>query len=240
MKIFAHRGYSAKYPENTISAFKAAANLPVYGVEFDVHLTKDGEMVIIHDERINRTSNGKGYVKDMTLETLRQYDFGSWFDKKFEGEKIPTLSEVLDVFANTKHILNIEIKSDIFPYDGLLEKVLEVVINKGFENRVIISSFDHEVIQKLAKEKPNIDNAALFLRSILNMVEYQENIPAKALHVPLYGAVRKPVRDAMDAGKVVRVFTVNRVEQAKMLQDLKVDGIFTDEVEKMCEFYNIK
>lgn len=240
MKIFAHRGYSAKYPENTLSAFKAVANIPIYGVEFDVHLTKDGEMVIIHDERIDRTSNGKGYVKDMTLEELRQYDFGSWFDKKFEGEKIPTLSEVLDIFSNTKHILNIEIKSDIIPYEGLLEKILELVINKGFENRVIISSFDHEVIQKLAHTKPNIDNAALFLRNILNMVEYQEQIPTKALHVSLAGVFRKPITDALNAGKVVRIFTVNKEEQAEKLKGLNIDGIFTDEVEKMCDYYKIK
>lgn len=240
MKIFAHRGYSAKYPENTLSAFKAVANIPIYGVEFDVHLTKDGEMVIIHDERIDRTSNGKGYGKDMTLEELRQYDFGSWFDKKFEGEKIPTLSEVLDIFANTKHILNIEIKSDIIPYEGLLEKVLDLIKNIGLEKRVVISSFDHEVIQKLAKVNPEIDNAALFLRNILNMVEYQEQIPSKALHVSLAGAFRKPITEALNAGKVVRVYTVNKVEQAEKLKGLKIDGIFTDEVEKMCDYYKIK
>lgn len=237
MKIFAHRGYSAKYPENTISAFKAVVDIPIYGVEFDVHLTKDGEMVVIHDERINRTSNGKGYVKDLTLEELRQYDFGSWFDEKFKGEKIPTLAEVLDVFENTKHILNIEIKSDIIPYAGLLEKVLELVEKRNLENRVLISSFDHEVIQKLAKSNPTIDNGALFLRNILNMAEYQEQIPAKALHVSLAGAMRKPVIDAINKGKIVRVYTVNEIEQAKAISKLNIDGIFTDEVEKMYDFY---
>lgn len=240
MKIFAHRGYSAKYPENTLSAFQAVANIPIYGVEFDVHLTKDGEMVIIHDERIDRTSNGTGFVKDMTLQTLRQYDFGSWFDKTFEGEKIPTLSEVLEIFENTNHVLNIEIKSDIFPYEGLLEKVLELVKKKGFEKRVIISSFDHEVIERLTKVHPNIDNAALFLRNILNMVDYQNKLHANALHVFLPGVFRKPVLDAIKIGRKVRAFTVNDIEHANMLKGINIDGIFTDEVEKMWDYYKIK
>ena len=79
MEIFAHRGASGNFPENTIAAFKEAARLPVFGVEFDVHMTADGELVVIHDESIDRTSNGTGYVKDMSLAELKKYDFGSWF-----------------------------------------------------------------------------------------------------------------------------------------------------------------
>ena len=122
MEIFAHRGASGNFPENTIAAFKEAARLPVYGVEFDVHMTADGELVVIHDESIDRTSNGTGYVKDMSLAELKTYDFGSWFSPDFQGETIPTLSEVLDVFDSTDHKLNIELKSDIFPYEGWSKK----------------------------------------------------------------------------------------------------------------------
>ena len=85
MDIYAHRGSSGTHPENTIAAFHEAARLPIYGVEFDVHLTKDGELVVIHDETIDRTSDGKGFVKDMTLAELRTFDFGSWFSKNFRG-----------------------------------------------------------------------------------------------------------------------------------------------------------
>ncbi|HWL13328.1 MAG TPA: glycerophosphodiester phosphodiesterase family protein, partial [Ureibacillus sp.] len=119
MKIFAHRGYSAKYPENTIAAFQAAANLPIDGVEFDVHLTKDQQVVVIHDESVNRTSNGIGYVKDMRLKELRELDFGSWFSEEFQGERIPTLEEVLKVFHGTDLRVNIELKCDVFAYDQL-------------------------------------------------------------------------------------------------------------------------
>ena len=98
MDIYAHRGSSGTHPENTIAAFHEAARLPIYGVEFDVHLTKDGELVVIHDETIDRTSDGKGFVKDMTLAELRAFDFGGWFSDEFRGEPIPTLQEVLEVF----------------------------------------------------------------------------------------------------------------------------------------------
>src|SRR4051794_19058975 len=108
MKIIAHRGYSAKYPENTLAAFRACANLPIYGVEFDVHLTKDQQVVVIHDEAINRTSNGIGFIKDMTLQELRQFDYGGWFSEEFKGERIPTLQEVLNVFRGTDFRVNIE------------------------------------------------------------------------------------------------------------------------------------
>ena len=127
MDIYAHRGSSGTHPENTLAAFREAARLPIYGVEFDVHLTKDGELVVIHDETIDRTSNGKGFVKDMTLAELRSFDFGSWFSDEFRGEPIPTLHEVLEVFSETSHHLNIELKSDIFPYEGMAEKVVAMV-----------------------------------------------------------------------------------------------------------------
>ena len=118
MKLFAHRGFSGKYPENTLLAFRRAAELDVFGVEFDVHLTADGQLVVIHDETINRTSTGSGFVKDMTLDELRQYEYGGWFGEQFAGERIPTLHEVLAAFRKTAHVLNIEIKSDIFEYEG--------------------------------------------------------------------------------------------------------------------------
>lgn len=97
LDIFAHRGVSINYPENTMAAFQAASKLPIAGIELDVHLTADKEVVVIHDETINRTSNGSGYVKDFTLQQLRTFDFGSWFSPEFGDETIPTLGEVLEL-----------------------------------------------------------------------------------------------------------------------------------------------
>ena len=233
MNIFAHRGASGTHPENTISAFKEASYLPVHGVEFDVHMTADNELVIIHDEKINRTSDGKGYVKDMTLAELKKHDFGSWFSADFADETIPTLQEVLDVFSNTHHILNIELKSDIFPYDGMVEKVIESVTAMQMERRVILSSFDHGAIQKAKQLAPTIQTGALFMEVLVNPVDYIRNIPADALHVLFPAAIRPSMKEMFEAGIPVRTFTVNDEKYAKMLEKAGVEAIFTDYPEKM-------
>lgn len=236
MKIYAHRGYSAKYPENTLAAFQAAADLPIDGVEFDVHLTKDRQVVVIHDESINRTSNGVGYVKDMTLPELREFDYGSWFGAEFAGAKIPTLAEALEVFRDTSLRVNIELKSDIFAYPGLEELVLQEVEAMEMTDQVVISSFDHEAVARIARLAPIVENAALFVNTVLDLAAYQEKIPAKALHVFLPSAVRQPVREAIENGSVVRVWTVNEVEHAALLIGTGVEALFTDEPEKMLAF----
>ncbi|KGR76119.1 glycerophosphodiester phosphodiesterase [Ureibacillus sinduriensis] len=236
MKIYAHRGYSAKYPENTLAAFQAAADLPIDGVEFDVHLTKDGQVVVIHDESINRTSNGVGYVKDMTLPELREFDYGSWFDEEFAGAEIPTLAEALEVFRATNLRVNIELKSDIFAYPGLEELVIQEVEALEMTDQVVISSFDHEAVARIARLAPNVENAALFVNTVLDVASYQEKIPAKALHVFLPSAVRQPVREAIEKGSIVRVWTVNEEEHAALLIGTGVEALFTDEPEKMLAF----
>ena len=240
MKIIAHRGYSGKYPENTLAAFQAAAKLPIYGVELDVHLTKDNQIVVIHDEMINRTSNGRGFVKDLTLQELRSYDYGSWFGNEFLGEKIPTLSEVLALFCKTNLRVNIELKSDIFEYKGLEEKVLQEVFAFGMEDQVVISSFNHEAVKRIACIAPNVENAALFATRVINVVDYQKSIPAKAIHVSLSTAVSKPVLEAIQKNSIVRVYTVNEIEHAEKLLNIGVDAIFTDEPEKMLAFINTR
>jgi len=189
--------------------------------------------VVIHDESINRTSDGRGFVKDMTLQELHEYDFGSWFSKEFVSTRIPTLREVLNVYRDTDHHVNIELKSDIFVYPGLEELVLREVEALKMLDRVVISSFDHEAVARVARLAPNVENAGLFVNAILDLHEYQAKIPAKALHVSLPSAVRRPVQAAIEKGSVVRVYTVNKIEQAAWLTNKGIDAIFTDEPEKM-------
>src|SRR5690606_32092373 len=159
------------YPENTLAAFKAAAELPITGVEIDVHLTKDGEIVVIHDEKVNRTTDGKGYIKDMTLSEARKLDAGSWFSAEFAREKIPTLDEVFDVFQNTNHRLNIELKTDVFPYEGLVDKVLAAAEKRGFSDRILISSFNHEDVQAVCHKK-TVESAILTLDVYVDVYDY--------------------------------------------------------------------
>jgi len=233
MKIYAHRGSSGTHPENTLSAFKETARLDIYGVELDVHLTKDDKLVVIHDEAINRTSNGTGYVKDLTLSELRSYDFGGWFSDDFLGETIPTLEEVLQIFQNTTHHLNIELKSDIFEYDSMGEKVLHTVEKMRLAERVVISSFDHEAVRNFKKSAPHIEVALLTMDVLVDAYDYARFIPADALHVSYPAAVRKMTKEAMLKGAIIRVFTVNEVMDVHALQQLGIHAIFTDFPEKM-------
>jgi len=233
MDIYAHRGSSGTHPENSLAAFHEAARLPISGVEFDVHLTKDGELVVIHDETIDRTSDGKGFVKDMTLAELRSFDFGSWLSDEFRGETIPTLHEVLDVFSETAHHINIELKSDIFPYEGMAGKVVALVQKMKLDSRVVISSFDHEAVRAVKKIAPHIETAALFMEVLVDPLDYIRNIPADALHISLPSAARPSMRKVVEDGMDVRVFTVNEVKYAEALKKIGVTAIFTDYPKKM-------
>ena len=141
MKIFAHRGLSGFYPENTMLSFKKCINLDLYGIELDVQKTKDNHLVVIHDEKVDRTFNSTGYVKNMTLKELKS------LNSSFNGYennpecKIPTLKEVLILFKPTKFIINIELKNNKINYKNLEEDVVNLIKELKMERRVIISSF---------------------------------------------------------------------------------------------------
>lgn len=147
--IFAHRGFSGKYPENTMLAFKKAAELDIAGFETDVQMTK----VITHDEEISRVSNGKGYIKDMTLKELKDLDFRNGMEEFVldDDTRIPTLKEFFDWFKDTNFLINIELKSSMIRYEGMVHKTMEMIKDYNLVDRVIISSFNHRDVV-LAKE----------------------------------------------------------------------------------------
>src|SRR5512136_1133404 len=120
-----HRGARGHAPENTLASFDLAVEMGVSAVETDLHLSKDGEVVLIHDHTVDRTTDGHGFVKDMTLRELKQLDAGSWYDARFAGEQIPTLSELLD-WARGRVGVAIEIKNGPIYYAGIAEKVIRL------------------------------------------------------------------------------------------------------------------
>ena len=121
-KIFAHRGSKGTHPENTLASFKEAVRVGSDGIELDVHLTKDGHLVVIHDETVDRTTNGTGEIRNLTLAEIKAMDAGGWFHNKYAGEKIPTLEEVLLLLTELgfNGQLNIELKTDVIQYKGLV------------------------------------------------------------------------------------------------------------------------
>lgn len=236
MKIFAHRGASADYPENTLPAFEAVAKLQVDGVELDVQRTLDGVLVVNHDEKIHRTSNGKGQLKDLTFAELRALDFGKWKDEKFAAVQIPTLEEVLAVFQHTHHILNLELKTDVVTYPNIEDEVIALVEKFGMTDRIMYSSFDHTIVEELLVKVPHNTTAALFEKILVNLHEYGEQIGTNALHISLVAAKRGVIRDAISKGSVFRVYTINKTEDYDEMERLGVEAIFTDHAEKMMNY----
>ena len=181
VKIFAHRGASAYAPENTLEAFRLAMEQGADGIELDVQLTKDGVPVVIHDERIDRVSQGKGAVRDYTLEELQKIRVPNGMSR-YQDAQIPTLRQVLDLVKPSRMEVNIELKTGIYWYPEIEGKVLELVKQAGMEERVIYSSFNHYSIGRILREKPDAETAYLFNDIIVNVHEYARKNQVKGLH----------------------------------------------------------
>ena len=136
--IYGHRGASGHAPENTLEAFRLAMDMGADGFELDVHMSKDGELVVIHDESVDRTTNGTGLVRELTLAQMKELDACNGMEK-YRGAKIPTLGEVFDLIRDTHHIVNVEVKGDDWFYPQIEEKCLALAKEKGVEDRVIYS-----------------------------------------------------------------------------------------------------
>lgn len=208
-KIFAHRGASAYAPENTLAAFDLAQRLGADGIELDVQFTKDGEVVVIHDETIDRTGTGKGHVRVHTLAELKKLSFHNRMEQ-YRGEQIPTLREVLDLVKDGDMEVNIELKTGIFWYPGIEEKTIEIVREAGMEDRVIYSSFNHYSIRKIRELSPAAETAYLFSDVILDVERYAKETGTDGLHPAVYHMDMSDHMDRYkDSGLKVRIWTVN-------------------------------
>lgn len=160
--VLGHRGASAYAPDNTRAAFELAVKMGADGVETDIHLTKDGIPVIQHNYEIDRNSNGHGCVEKMTYEELLKYDFGSWKGEEFKGEKILTLDECLEIADKGMRLINLELKETINKESAIVEATIEAVKKYKMVDRVLISSFDHELLKKTQLLCPEILTGALY------------------------------------------------------------------------------
>ena len=226
--IYAHRGASAYAPENTGAAFRKALDMKAGGIELDVHLSRDGHVVVCHDERVDRVSNGSGLVKDMTLEELKGLDFGSWFGKEFEGERILTLNEFLEQIRSWDGMLNVELKSGIVLYDGLEEKVVDALRRFDRIDNCIISSFNHYSLLTIKKLEPNLKIGLLYSAGLVEPWEYAKRIGADAVNPLFYSLIPPIIRGCRENGIIINAWTVDQPEYIRALAANGVDGIITN------------
>lgn len=230
-KIYGHRGASGwdtKYaPENTMPAFEKAIEMGADGIELDVQLTKDGEIVICHDEKIDRTSNGTGWLKDYTLAELRELSF-SKTHPEYGDIKIPTFREFLEFMAPTGKELNIELKTGVIFYDNLEEKTAAMVKEFGMEDRVIYSSFNHHSLSLLKQAVPDARIGLLMGENFVDVPSYTNIMQAEAVH-PYYKHISKEYIDMCHVhGIRVNTWTVDPLVDLKRFCEYGVDIIITD------------
>lgn len=227
--IIAHRGASAYAPENTIASFVKALEMKSDGIEIDVHMSKDKALVVCHDEKVDRTTDGEGFIKDFTLTELKKLDAGSWFGKEFKGQRIPELSEVLELIKDTNILLNIELKNAPITYAGIEKKTIDMIIEYGMEDRVIISSFNHYSLIEVKRINPRIKTGILYMAGLVEPWIYAKRLNADALH-PLFYNLFAPdlVKGCFNNGIMLNPFTVDDERHIEALVNLKVNGIITN------------
>ncbi len=227
-KVWAHRGASAYAPENTLEAFELAVRQQADGVELDVQLTKDGKLAVIHDETIDRTCNGVGNVKDYTMAELKQFSCNKTHPE-YTAAVIPELKEVLKLLKPTDLTVNIELKTGVYRYKGIEEKVLKLVKKMEMEERVIYSSFHHPSIIKIKKLDPKAKTGVLYSDGWIHVVAYAKLIGADALH-PSVNNLRseKLIKESKKKKIPLHVWTVNEEALMEFLAEQGIGAIITN------------
>lgn len=226
--IFAHRGASAKAPENTLEAFSLAIAMGADGLELDVHLSSDGELVVIHDAKVDRTTNGVGFVRDMTLAELKALDASNGMGN-YRGVKIPTLAEVYDLVRDTRLHVNVEIKTDEALYPDIEKKCLELEREKGMTGRVIYSSFNHYTLSNLLQQDPQAKTGLLYMSGLYQPWAYAKLVGATYIH-PFYPSIMLPglAEGCAENGVGINAWTVDDPQIMALCVQCGA-GIITDE-----------
>ncbi len=229
--IFAHRGASAHAPENTLAAFELALQQGADGIELDVKLTADGHVVVFHDARLERTTDGAGRLAGKTLAELRSLDAGRFFSERFRGEKIPLLEEVFEVIGK-RALLNIELTNYTTPQDDLVARVCALVRRHALQENVLFSSFLPFNLSRAARLLPQVPRGLLALRGWAGAWARSFGFAFgdyAALHPHVADVNAQQVQRVHRLKRRIHVWTVNRAEDLQRLQAWGVDGIFTDD-----------
>ena len=233
--IFAHRGFSGKYPENTMLAFEKAVEIGVDGIELDVHLTKDNEIVIIHDEDIKRTCDGEGLVKDMTLGELRKFDASATFRGQYGFCGIPTLREYFELVKDTPIITNIELKTGVYEYHTIEQRVIDMVREFGLSDKIIFSSFNHFTVKRCEEIAPEIKRGFLTGDWLYDFGKYTAERNVQCCHPWHVSLSEETVKEMHEAGCEINTWTVNEYEDIKKLSAWGVDSLIGNFPDRMIE-----
>lgn len=238
MMIIAHRGASKHAPENTMAAFQNAYEAGADAIETDVHLTKDIVPIIMHDEDVKRTTNGKGLIKDFTYEELSYLDAGSWFNNTFSSERIPTLEYFLKWACNKGIKVNIELKNNKIDYPYLETIVYEQLLMYNMLSNTILSTFNPKSIQRLQRYKNEVEIA--YLTSNGNrLFERADELGVNSLHLKYKLLSEKLMQQAQYENKLVRIYTVNKTSQMIRVLRHNCAGLITDIPQKACKLKQI-
>lgn len=237
VKIIGHRGFASSFPENSLTGFKEAAELGVDGVELDVHLTKDGEVVVHHDETIDRMTDGKGWIKEKNLAELREYRLRNGLGLSVTDEGIPTLREVFEVLEPYPEVLlNIELKTHIVLYEGIEEKVLDIVDSFEAGRDIIYSSFHLPTLIRVKQLRLDAQIAFIIQQAIPHLADYIATFQLDGIHP------RKNIYFAneqlLQQKSKVRPWTVNSRREITRLLQAEVDAIITKYPERALALRN--
>lgn len=227
--IFAHRGASAYAPENTMAAFELAIRQHCHGIETDAHLTRDGRVALMHDERLMRTTGEDGLLCQRTMDELRKLDAGSWFEDCFASSGVPELCDLLALAKPAGILLNIELKNSEIRYGGLEETVLAELRRFDMMEQVIFSSFNHISMARVKQLEPKAQTALLYSDVLYRPADYARLCLSDGLHPDLRHMDADLVAQAHAAGLAVRPWTVDEPEHVRALAAMGVDAIITND-----------
>ncbi len=229
--VMAHRGASAHAPENTLAAFRLALEHGADGVELDAKLSADGHVMVIHDQTVDRTTGGKGRVRELTLAQLKKLDAGMHFDSSFAREQIPTLEEVF-VAVGARTLVNVELTNYASPTDNLPDKVADLVTKFGLQEQVMFSTFHPLTYLRIRRRLPQIPTALLTLPGKAGQLGrgwLGRLLSPDYLHPYYTDVTEKSMASEKRRDRMVNVWTVNDPVEMRRLFQIGIDGIITDD-----------
>jgi glycerophosphoryl diester phosphodiesterase len=226
----AHRGYSGKYPENTMLAFEKAHQVGADGIELDVHFSKDGQLIVMHDEDVSRTTNGTGLIIDKTLEELKQLDASATFTGQYGINQIPTLEEYCAWVKPTGMITNIELKTSILPYPGIEKAVLAMIDKYDLRKKIIISSFNHYSVMRFKQLAPDVLSGFLESSEIVDFGAYTERLGIACIHPLIYNISMNPdvLAEIQAHKRLLNVWHVDTEDDVRAMKKIGVNAVISN------------